>query len=423
MFFFFSELYNIDVIQKAFKNICFEKMNVDGYCDMNEFISSKRKKDELLSELSAVNSKYAILYKEPYPKKEEANDKWQELIGDAGDVKDVDLSYIESFALVFWVFKILGTREEREDFINDLLNDKAKYPTMDNCVRLSNGVLYDATKVDLHFISNLSEYSSLLTDIKVPDGKQLFFRGHARANYRLQPSIYRSEKLKKSESKMYHDLLINCPLDFNNNSSHLEKLVEMQHYGLPTRLLDVTTNPLVALYFACNEQSALFGEVILISVDDAEVKYPQSDTVSILASLAVFPNKNQEEFKQWADNSDISQVEFNEKIKRLLQEIRLEKPAFKGEIDKNDILGNFAVLATKNNQRIIKQDGAFILCGLSEATLLEKFRFELDGKKVVVLISQKEEMLKSLDTFSINHATLFPEIANVAEYIKSKYSK
>jgi len=107
----------------------------------------------------------------------------------------------------------------------------------------------------------------------------------------------------------------------------------------------------------------------------------------------------------------------------LIQEVRLEKPAFQPEINKGDILDSYIVYALKNNNRIVKQDGAFILCGLDNRDgFLEKFRYRHNGKKVIILIKEKKKILEQLETFSINRASLFPEIECVSEYLRSKYS-
>lgn len=52
------------------------------------------------------------------------------------------------------------------------------------------------------------------------------------------------------------------PKEFQGMNSILDKLVEMQHYNLPTRLLDVSSNALVALLFACQDFES-DGEVII----------------------------------------------------------------------------------------------------------------------------------------------------------------
>lgn len=61
-----------------------------------------------------------------------------------------------------------------------------------------------------------------------------------------------------------------------------------------------------------------------------------------------------------------------------------------------------------------------IICGLSQDSI-DEFRYTKDGKRIIVLVNNKQEILKQLDTFKINHATLFPEIECVAEYIRNKY--
>ncbi len=205
----------------------------------------------------------------------------------------------------------------------------------------------------------------------------------------------RIPQLERNESNLYQDLIINCPADFENCSTHLEKLVKMQHYGLPTRLLDITRNPLVALYFACESNPETYGELILISAKNEDIKYPQSDTISVLSSLPTFSYQKQTEFRDLAEDSSITSSAFNKGISRLIHEVRLEKPAFQAEVKKQDILNNYIVYALKSNNRIIKQDGAFILCGLSVKTNgPENFRYRIKGKKVVILLTNKKKIIE-----------------------------
>jgi len=83
------------------------------------------------------------------------------------------------------------------------------------------------------------------------EGTEVFYRGHADESWNLKPSIVRSNEGIKKEHSLFRDMVARVPRDFSECKSALDYLVHMQHYGLPTRLLDVTTNPLVALYFAC----------------------------------------------------------------------------------------------------------------------------------------------------------------------------
>lgn len=424
-FFFFDELYYISEIKRAFENILFEKMLKDGYFDMRKYISGRIKKENMLSMLEKEESKYALLYKKAYPVKENAFRLWNNTFGNIEEQycqNVVKLTIVESEAIVNWVFQTLKTSKEREDFAKRIFHELKDFYAVKNNIRFARGVVYNAEKVDVHFCSSISEINKFISKLNNRDN--LFFRGHSDANYSLMPSVYRTPGFKKNESKMYNEILINYPVDFEKCHTHLEKLVKMQHYGLPTRLLDITRNPLVALYFACESNFETYGELVLISVSEDEIKYSQSDSVSILSSLATFSDEKQAEFYELATDPTIDVGKFNRRLHKLVHEVKLEKPAFLAQISKQDILRNYIVYALKNNNRIIKQDGAFILCGLpNEENSLENFRYREDGKKVIVLLDDKERILRELDEFSINRASLFPEIDCVAEYLKNKYIK
>lgn len=105
-------------------------------------------------------------------------------------------------------------------------------------------------------ITSVADFLKAIKDVKndpfaMDEATEVFYRGHADKSWDLTPSIFRSDKGIKNEHLLFRDMVAHEPHDFSQCKSALDYLVQMQHYGLPTRLLDVTTNPLVALYFAC----------------------------------------------------------------------------------------------------------------------------------------------------------------------------
>lgn len=226
----------------------------DGYFDMSIYIYGRIKKDEMYAKLVAYKSKYAVLYQGTYPNQDNALSEWESKIqGQEGtyNEQEIKLTYEEASAIVNWVYRSLRNAREREDFTQELLQKIKDFHSIKNSVRFSNGVVYNAAKVELQFFSSVSGVSSFISSLKKNNDTLIFYRGHANPNYTLRPSIMRTTSLQENESKLYNELLINCPEDFEKCHTHLEKLVKMQHYGLPTRLLDITRNLLVALFFAC----------------------------------------------------------------------------------------------------------------------------------------------------------------------------
>ena len=119
--------------------------------------------------------------------------------------------------------------------------------------------------------------------------------------------------------------------------------------------------------------------------------------------------------------------DFNVDIERLVQEVRIERPGFVGKIQQDDLRRCIVVIPAKNNRRIEKQEGAFIICGLlnekygtSKQNTIDEMRVRnKDGKKLVCIVNNKEKLLKQLNSLGVNKSKVYPEIDDVADYIKN----
>jgi type I restriction enzyme M protein len=106
---------------------------------------------------------------------------------------------------------------------------------------------------------------------EVSKNSDVFFRGVPDKDYKLIPSIGRDEKtsiesLTKIETGMLKQFKLRAMPFLNYQPSNdWEWLMLGQHHGMPTRLLDWTSNPLTALYFACLGNADTNGAIFSIS--------------------------------------------------------------------------------------------------------------------------------------------------------------
>jgi len=141
-------------------------------------------------------------------------------------------------------------------------------------------------------IESLSEYLSKISSItcKTNDEIQYFYRGQRNEIWTVAPAIER-DGFDKSETKIIESVLSDRPGEFINCSTMFEKLVKMQHYGIPTRIVDITSSPLIALFFACEQDlkdqnnNKVNGKVFVYSAYKNKVLDYNSDKVRLLANM------------------------------------------------------------------------------------------------------------------------------------------
>lgn len=275
-------------------------------------------------------------------------------------------------------------------------------------------------------VTTLQDFMSKVLALEDDPAEEIFYRGHSDFDYLLAPSLLRrnengSYKYLPREEIMVRELLSVQDAQFSNDRSMLDKLVRMQHFGLPTRLLDVSSNPLVALYFCCatTKKDSLGGEkdgeVIILRSPRDDVLHFDSDRVSCISNLCLMKDKEK-------NSMDLSMkiAEFNNEnvVKKLLHFIKGEKPYFEGRIVPSDLQKVVFVRARHTHERMVSQSGAFLLFG-KDAILPETGHSSIKVSRIRV--QNKAEILAQLAKLNIKASTIYPGIEKAASDISRKY--
>ena len=138
-------------------------------------------------------------------------------------------------------------------------------------------------------ITTIAEYIKLIKKEYSKEGcssiRNIYYRGQSQKQYKLNPKLYRkieghaeeAESYSICEKEICNQVKLEYADFFGDCDNSIDELALMQHYGVPTRLLDVTENPLVALYFACENNKKTDGEVFVLKQDLSTKQYTSYD--------------------------------------------------------------------------------------------------------------------------------------------------
>jgi hypothetical protein len=242
---------------------------------------------------------------------------------------------------------------------------------------------------------------------------------------RHAPSIYFNARYIENEDKIFYETVATFPNEMLNLKTTIEKLIFMRHFSLPTRLLDISSNPLIALFFGCfpNKQIENMnkdGYVYLYCVPEDEIKYSDRVTATILANLAKM-DKNFSIRELW-DIEDPEEFTKRYPLNSLRFYCANDMPGFTNWIKKEDLTSVFCMRPYNNNPRIIRQDGYFFLFGIDkDKTKPAKIKSDWILDPIVIPSGYKEKLLAELKKLNISESFVYPDFEHFSNAIKQKY--
>lgn len=261
---------------------------------------------------------------------------------------------------------------------------------------------------------------------------QWFFRGQKNADWSIFPNVFRSDGLEK-ESIIIQSALRQNPFEFQSKND-FEILTKLQHYGLGTRLLDVTLNPLVALYFA-TEPSVEY-------IENKNGQYSQKEKDGVVFVQYAPWHSTNELCIRIASTIPFLDMDSSWTTGKLLGKLKADyiiSDDEKALLKKDDckllveyLQNSFFVISSHSNERLTRQSGAFVIPtfinfvnnrNIYQSPITKSYKTmneEFSKETIIVPAKNKLSVRNELDFFNINEATLFPELEHQMTYIKQR---
>jgi FRG domain len=288
------------------------------------------------------------------------------------------------------------------------------------------------------FIESFEQYLNTVRN-ELPKGR-IYFRGQSKPasdGYSLRSSIgrhaflsklsfFEREEMEREVLGVFTNHLVTYVQHLPRN--HWESLAIAQHHGLPTRFMDWTTNPLVALYFAArktqmdDKKQPVNSAVYVLTSDPmrfSELARPKAPTITPVRDLATTLAPSTSGYDTFgvsevADEQEAVPIPFDsqrvttpteDKDKSAEESLQITSPF--------SIVENVIYDPPHVSPRIRAQDSVLLACHRPLQPLEEK-----DYLEIVVKHQAHDDIRRRLDQYGVFDKQLFPDLEGIAKWLK-----